>query len=908
MTSVVHVVKNPLNPFERDTYEHEGPIIDLLQDIAPEGFGMPIRVFVNAEEISLDDLDMRVANDDITAIIVTPGIGAMLASALISALVGMLVSVVMSLLFPPKQPAFGEKEENPTYSINTLRNQARLGQPVPVVYGDIWMTPDYASRPYRFFGNTSDNWTQYLDMLVCVGCGEYEEIQLDDLKIGNTTLSDTSAVQIKQFHLGAAKGNIYSHQGKFGQIQTQLWKDGWQGDSNSFVEAMYTSPEVGDWLFSDDTTTTKTTFAASVTWKKITAETGADSYVIEMVRADYDKVFGSGQRTLKISGSSLGNDGTYQIGFLWDKGNTSPTIDVPVFAYNKTITPGADTINVETEVRNNAMVAGPYWATPNDAIKTNYIYLDFEAQGGLYEMGSGGVGGIHATNNRQYWPKFKIEIYKPNGTLAMTYTREVTDCSTGSRTPIRLTFGVPVCDGDINGPRLPADRYQVKVTAVHKISDKDNIINDIKLTALKSNLNGYLGSTAYGDVTLLAVRMKATNGIAQQAQNQLRVRAKRVYPLLDGTTGVSSNPADVAHDILTNHDYGASQPNAKAGAGVFLHWDSFNDCRKLWEGYKTDAANYPAFNGVFSNSDVVFQALQSALSVAVAKPVMDQGQLKIVRDSIKAHRAFLFNASNIVLDSLTASYRLAAENDTDHVEVEYRDDDLMEPAFAIYPTAADLGRTPASPDKIKLFGCTNKAYAEKYARLIHNRQVYQRKTVSFETEMDGMLPTIGDRILVSSPQVRWGISGHVRFAKKNGPNWTLTLDAIPDWQSIKATGVTGWIVLTDKEGRVSNRVRILSTAAADEHVVLQADPVHDDDGSPFEIDLSGNRDPARFAILLSTGENGRDMEITSIEHSGGTAFAINAVHYEVAQNNTGHKLYDGVPDHMKKDYDGTDLI
>jgi hypothetical protein len=173
--------------------------------------------------------------------------------------------------------------------------------------------------------------------------------------------------------------------------------------------------------------------------------------------------------------------------------------------------------------------------------------------------------------------------------------------------------------------------------------------------------------------------------------------------------------------------------------------------------------------------------------------------------------------------------------------------------------------------------------------------------------MDGMLPMVGDRILVSSPQVRWGVSGAVRFAKKPATNWVLTLDSLPDWTAMAKPGVTSYIVLTDIEGRVSNRTQITPLAAKDEQVVLQSEPTYPD-GTPFNIDISGARDPARFAILLSSGENGRDMEITRIEHRGGTEFGIDAVHYEVLQDNTSHKMYDGVPEHMRQDFDGSDLI
>ena len=901
--SSLYLIKNPLKPFEREHFEHEGPIIDLLQEIAPTGFGMPIRAFVNGDEIELDDLDIAIKDDDIAAVIVSPGFDPI--SAIIIAVVSSIISLTLNLLFAPKSPKTSENNENPTYNINVLKNEARLGRPIPVVYGELWTTPDYAARPYRFYTTAADNWSQYLDMLVCVGCGEFEEITLDDIKIGNTTINDTAAVSVKQFHKGAARGNILSHKGKFGNIQKELWKTGFQqGEAPIFLEACYTSPEVGDWLFTDDSTTVVSTTTMSVEWVKKTSNTGADAYFIRVARADYTTLVGNNARQVTIAGSSLGNDGTYYLGYVVDDG-ASATIDLPLYTVTRVPTIGTDSIQVTTSKSTNGMTAGPYWTTPNSAIKTDYIYLDFVAENGIYWVhDDGSIGKIGEKGRDSEIPKFTIDIYSPSGAKVQTSTYTFTDIY-GVRQPIRITVPIRIDGGGTS--KLPADRYKVKVRASYTISTMDRLQNSVKWVGLRSTLSGYIGNDAYGDSTILAVRIKATNGIAAQSQNQLRVRARRRYKLADGSVGVSSNPIDAAHDILVNDDYGASQPSSTSGTDVFLDWPSFNDCRQLWDGYKTDSENYPSFNASFATADTVWQALQSALSVAVARPVMDHGQVKVVRDSIKPYRSFMFNASNIVLDSLVATYQLSPEHDEDHVQIEYRDDDLMEPAYAIYPTAAELGKTPVSPFKIKLFGCTDGDYAKKYARLIYNRRLYQRKTVNFQTEMDGMLPLVGDRILVSSPQIRWGISGMVRYASKTSSIWTLTLDAIPDWQSMQTSGANAFIVLTDIQGRVSTRVRINPTSAKDEHVELQTEPTYPD-GTPFEIDISGARDPARFAILLSSGENGRDMEITSIDHQGGNLFRVNAVHYEVKQDNTGHAMYDGVPEHMKLDYDGSNLI
>ena len=57
MASLV-LLKNPLTPNDRQAFHLEdgAPVIDWLQEHHPNGFGMPIKFYVNGEEKELDDL------------------------------------------------------------------------------------------------------------------------------------------------------------------------------------------------------------------------------------------------------------------------------------------------------------------------------------------------------------------------------------------------------------------------------------------------------------------------------------------------------------------------------------------------------------------------------------------------------------------------------------------------------------------------------------------------------------------------------------------------------------------------------------------------------------------------------------------------------------------------------------
>jgi len=127
--------------------------------------------------------------------------------------VALAESALLNVLVPPSVPSTSLNSDfsntpapSPTYSLQAQGNQARLSQPIPVVYGRHIVYPDLAATPYSLYQNNE----QYLHQLHCVCQGEYdlEQIRIEDTPIssfeeidyeivspgGTVTLFDTDVV------------------------------------------------------------------------------------------------------------------------------------------------------------------------------------------------------------------------------------------------------------------------------------------------------------------------------------------------------------------------------------------------------------------------------------------------------------------------------------------------------------------------------------------------------------------------------------------------------------------------------------------------------------------------------------------------------------------------------------------
>ncbi len=123
------------------------------------------------------------------------GAGAVAGSfgALAAAGVYMAGSMLINKVLAPKQPKVDNRQQDPVHSISGARNQLRLYEPYPLLFGRVQITPDLLSKPYTWYEGND----QFLGLLLCAGINVG---RIEALYNGDTPLSNYEGVQV--YHAG----------------------------------------------------------------------------------------------------------------------------------------------------------------------------------------------------------------------------------------------------------------------------------------------------------------------------------------------------------------------------------------------------------------------------------------------------------------------------------------------------------------------------------------------------------------------------------------------------------------------------------------------------------------------------------------------------------------------------------
>ncbi|MBR1600523.1 MAG: phage tail protein, partial [Alphaproteobacteria bacterium] len=124
----------------------------------------------------------------------------------------------------------------------------------------------------------------------------------------------------------------------------------------------------------------------------------------------------------------------------------------------------------------------------------------------------------------------------------------------------------------------------------------------------------------------------------------------------------------------------------------------------------------------------------------------------------------------------------------------------------------------SSSDKtatVELFGCTNKAQAQREAVYMALANRYRRRIVTFTTELEGLIPTYGDLIAITHDMAHWGSGGEI--IAKDGLKLTLS-------EPVEFTsGVKNVLALRNKNGSLSGVYEVTATELNTE-VMLKSQP------------------------------------------------------------------------------------
>lgn len=428
---------------------------------------------------------------------------------------------------------------------------------------------------------------------------------------------------------------------------------------------------------------------------------------------------------------------------------------------------------------------GPFVANAADT-DANALGLDFVFPRGLYYANeSGGLDPVTIT-----WTVEAREIDDdglPVG--AGTYvTLGSESIGIATTTPQRISRRYAVS----------AARYEVRVKRTSTKFTDSRYGNDIAWAGLRA----YLPETRdFGDVTLLAIKARATDNLSAQASRKINVICTRRLPAWNGSAfGAATATSSIAW-ALAYCCINADLPAAR------IDLDGLRALDAIW------AARGDACNARFDSAIGFWEALTKIARCGRAYPYMQGGIVRFVRDAPQSVPVAMFSMRNIVRGSFSVQYLTPHEAMADAIEVSYFD----ATRWQMKRVQAKLaGSTAAKPVKMELFGITSRdqAWREGMHEAACNR--YRRKLIKFATEMEGFIPGYGDLIAVSHDMPQWGQAAEA--VAWDAATRTLTVSEPLTWGA-----GTHYVGLRKRNGGVDGPIAV--TIGTDAYrIVLGADP------------------------------------------------------------------------------------
>jgi hypothetical protein len=375
---------------------------------------------------------------------------------------------------------------------------------------------------------------------------------------------------------------------------------------------------------------------------------------------------------------------------------------------------------------------GPFVANPA-ATAANFIGFDITLPSGLfYAADDGSLQNLSLT--------FEVQAQLIDDAGAATGDWIELDnrtLSMATSQPQMISYRYAVASG----------RYQVRARRTSNLNTDTRAQNRIQWAALRA----YLPSERYyGNVTLLAMRARATNSLNSSTAHDVNVIATRKLPVWTGSGWSDPQPtksiAWALADVARNSDYSLGLPDRRLDIDALVALDA------VW------AARGDEFNGVFDSTGTFWDALTTICAAGRAIPMYFGGVISIVRDELKTVRTAIFGPDVIAAGSFEVDYGFYSADSPDYVTIEYMDESTWTwQTVSCIPT----GSPALKESRIQMVGPTKRrqAWAEGLYKAYANRD--QRKTVKFTTDVGGLIPLYGDMVGVSHDLPKWGISGAV---------------------------------------------------------------------------------------------------------------------------------------------------
>ncbi len=409
---------------------------------------------------------------------------------------------------------------------------------------------------------------------------------------------------------------------------------------------------------------------------------------------------------------------------------------------------------------------------------------------------------------------------------------------------------------------LDAGRYEVRIRRTNDKSGDARAGHVIHWGGLKAFLEDV---PAFGDVTLLAVRMRATDNLSQRSARLVNVIVTRKLPVWDPASGWSEPQATRslawAFADAARSRYGAGLDDAR------IDLDALHALDAVWQ------SRGDRFDAVFDQSLTVWEALTRIARCGRALPFLQGGILRIARDAPRTLPVALFGPRNIVRGSFRVQYVMPGEDTADAVTVTYFSERTWTPDEVVAALPDSATEADDKPATVDLFGCTGPEQAMREGLYMAAANRYRRRIVTFRTELEGLIPTYGDLVAITHDLPRWGQGGEVTAVDGR----TLTLSEPLEWESGGETAEGGaadetpspvhYLALRRRDGSLSGPWPV-EPGADDRTVMLSEDP----DPVPY---TGADEERTHFAFgpgeawglrarVMAVRPRGEQVEITAV--------------------------------------------
>ena len=804
--------------------------------------------------------------------------------------------LLMGQIFPTSLPslpsgqisAYHSESASPTYNVNGSTNTARLYQPVPEGFGRMKITPDKISNEwaeyikneyylYQVFGRGRG--TYAVEQMAFGGVifwrnghfvdSAYTPIQSDSEKKvpvnmvlpygGNGAAGDWSAavaVVPADTVAGMLHVNMLFPDG-IGSTEViperEVWHDRGNGDwDHEFIPESYvphpqtvkyrveyqeidaSGNPVGDWKLVAE-------------GEKTGASTAAQSASLEIVLPKFMR--------LRIRGRNLSAKALSQRMMISDAVIFMASVEVQLFEAGEKVTLFPDNVEPVTGVASQELLApnasgdwiGPFPLNPpGTKVTRGQLDLTMPRGCGRYDS-NGNLATIGVSVEYQY-----REI-NDNGdgvspwAVCLSHT-----FSAAQLTAIRDTFELTFAGG----------RYEIRGRRTSNSSASDGRTMDVvQWESAKAFLPGSLSYKQAG----VAVKIKATNKLSQNAANNFTVVQTRKLPVYDRITKTWTEPQP------TRSYAAAASAIIKAKHGGNRK-DKQIDLDTLWgviqpelgqRGWNCDCW----VDGPYD----VWQLLVELSQAYLVMPRLHGSVVSFAFDRPGRPVRHEFTPYNIVRGTFQPKWATYSDQSPDDVQVSYLDE---EAGFASRDVRARLpeseGRKPAQKNYL---GIVNRNHAHKIGVAVAARNRYRRLGWEFETEGMGRILNIGDVVSLNHPRLKNTVYGQVR-------GWSAESLTILTTGKIKGQH-TGdlFVSLTRRDGSPWGPVKVASYTdgsitfdAADYTLLLTQGH-----GSPF-VWLTGGEDRQATVWTLQTSrEYKRRVIITNISQSGLYRYKITCI-------------------------------